>query len=81
MSSTPGFPFAWSEFVHRAELEVDLRLSLVMVEALDVRWMTRPLFAAYLRLAYATGYQDALQEKERGQLFRDLGLPVPEGRA
>lgn len=31
-----------------------------------------------LRLAYLTGYQDALTEPVRGELFRSLGLPVPE---
>lgn len=31
-----------------------------------------------LRLAYLTGYQDALTEEVRGELFRSLGLPVPD---
>ena len=31
-----------------------------------------------LRLAYLTGYQDALVEEVRGDLFRSLGLPVPD---
>jgi hypothetical protein len=69
-------------FVEKAELELDLRLAAVLVEALGLqrRW-TKQQVAAFLRLAYASGYQDALKEKERGQLFRDLGLPVPERRA
>ncbi|HVL89149.1 MAG TPA: hypothetical protein VM841_02825 [Actinomycetota bacterium] len=33
--------------------------------------------AALLRLAYLTGYQDALTEADRGSLFTALGLPVP----
>jgi len=32
---------------------------------------------ALLRLAYLTGYQDALTEQDRGSLFKTLGLPVP----
>jgi hypothetical protein len=69
-------------FVEKAELELDLRLAAVLIEALGLqrRW-TKPQVAAFLRLAYASGYQDALKEKERGQLFRDLGLPVPDSRA
>jgi hypothetical protein len=68
-------------FVGRAELELDLRLADVMVEALGLRgrW-TKTEVAAYLRLAYASGYEDALKENARGQLFRELGLPVPERR-
>jgi hypothetical protein len=69
------------DFVERAKLELDLRLAVVMVEALELkgRW-TKPQVAAFLRLAYASGYQDALKEKERGRLFRELGLPVPGHR-
>ena len=33
-----------------------------------------------LRLAYVTGYWDALSEGERGVLCRQLGYPVPERR-
>jgi hypothetical protein len=50
----------------------------VLNDALSLERWAKAQVAAYLRLAYATGYLDALQEKERGQLFRDLGLPVPE---
>lgn len=33
--------------------------------------------AGLLRLAYLTGYQDALIEPQRGSLFTEVGLPVP----
>lgn len=33
--------------------------------------------AGLLRLAYLTGYQDALVEPVRGTLFAEVGLPVP----
>lgn len=36
------------------------------------------MVGALLRLAYLTGYQDALTEQERGGLFKELGLPVPD---
>lgn len=34
--------------------------------------------AGLLRLAYLTGYQDALVEPTRGKLFVEVGLPVPQ---
>lgn len=31
----------------------------------------------FLRMAYLRGYQDALTESRRGELFTSLGLPIP----
>ena len=59
------------------ELELDLRLRELLLEAWSADCSTDGEVAAFLRLAYACGYQDALREGRRGQLFRDLGMPVP----
>jgi len=37
--------------------------------------------AVLLRMAYLQGYGDALREVERGEVFRRLGVNVPEVRA
>jgi len=59
-------------------LEVDLRLCFLLIELWAAETWTDCVVVAYLRLAYAAGYQSALQERRRGQLFRDLDLPVPK---
>lgn len=62
-------------------LEVDMRLTDVWSmlfergEELDTEFL-----GWLLRLAYVTGYWDALSEGERGSLCRQLGYPVPERR-
>jgi hypothetical protein len=62
-------------------LEVDMRLTDVWSmlfergEELDTEFL-----GWLLRLAYVTGYWDALSEGERGTLCRQLGYPVPERR-
>lgn len=62
-------------------LEVDMRLTDVWSmlfergEELDAEFL-----GWLLRLAYVTGYWDALSEGERGTLCRQLGYPVPERR-
>jgi hypothetical protein len=62
-------------------LEVDMRLTDVWSmlfergEDLDTEFL-----GWLLRLAYVTGYWDALSEGERGSLCRQLGYPVPERR-
>ena len=62
-------------------LEVDMRLTDVWSmlfergEDLDSEFL-----GWLLRLAYVTGYWDALSEGERGTLCRQLGYPVPERR-
>ncbi|MEO6867864.1 MAG: hypothetical protein ABI200_07565 [Gaiellales bacterium] len=63
-------------------LEVDMRLTDVWSmlfergEDLDTEFL-----GWLLRLAYVTGYWDALSEGERGGLCQQLGYPVPERRA
>jgi hypothetical protein len=37
--------------------------------------------AVLLRMAYLQGYGDALREEQRGEVFRRLGVNVPEIRA
>jgi ribosomal protein L13E len=62
-------------------LEVDMRLTDVWSmlfergEDIDTEFL-----GWLLRLAYVTGYWDALSEGERGTLCRQLGYPVPERR-
>lgn len=34
----------------------------------------------FLRMAYLRGYEDALSEPQRGELYRRLGLPAPPPR-
>lgn len=34
----------------------------------------------FLRMAYLRGYEDALREPRRGELYRRLGVPVPPQR-
>ncbi|MBW3589687.1 MAG: hypothetical protein KY429_09740 [Actinobacteria bacterium] len=43
----------------------------------DLEEAIAPL-ACYLRMSYLRGYQDALEETERGSLFRSLGLTLAE---
>jgi hypothetical protein len=69
------------QFAERAALEIDTRLHELLVDALGLERWTSEAVAAFLRLAYATGYQAALQETGRGQLYRDLQLPIPEREA
>ncbi len=59
------------------ELEVNLRLRELLINFVAAESWTEEFATPYLRLAYATGYQDALSEACRGQMFPDLGLPVP----
>jgi hypothetical protein len=66
------------ELIQRIELEIDSRLCDVLLDALDWESWGDSGLAALLRLAYVSGYQTALQEPRRGQLFSDLGLAVPE---
>jgi hypothetical protein len=58
-------------------LDVDVRMHQVMLGALTEADMSEPLVAAFLRLAYVAGYQDALLEPVRGELFRAHGYRVP----
>lgn len=70
-----------SEALDRIGLEVDMRLTDVWSmlfergEELDTEFL-----GWLLRLAYVTGYWDALSEGDRGSLCRQLGYPIPERR-
>jgi hypothetical protein len=62
-------------------VRVDARLADVWgflweVES-DADSVSEETLAGLLRLAYLTGYQDALVEPTRGKLFVEVGLPVP----
>ena len=64
------------------DLDIDLRIGVDVWE--DV-WASPEetddtLLASLLRFVYARGYNDALVEPQRGQLFRDHGFPVPRRR-
>lgn len=52
-----------------------------MLLALSGANLNHELAAGFLRVAYATGYQDALCEPFRGQLLRDHGYRVPPRRS
>jgi len=62
------------------ELEVDLRLLDLIVDAWREPEWGEALIAGYLRLAFAAGYLDALREPRPGELCRRHGLPVPRPR-
>ena len=59
------------------ELDIDARILGVWLDAWEIGWdgeNAGPL----LRLAYGTGYRDALTEQPRGKLYRDHGVSVPD---
>jgi hypothetical protein len=60
-------------------LDIDVRLHSVILWALEDT-PDEALLSAFLRLAYAAGYQDALADPVRGQLLRDHGFAVPTRR-
>jgi hypothetical protein len=62
------------------ELEVDLRISELLLEAWGERDWDERLIGRYLRLAYAAGYLDSLREPRRGELCLRHGFPVPKRR-
>lgn len=63
-------------------IEVDLRLcdvwSMLFERGADI---DTDFMGWLLRLAYVTGYWDALAEPERGAMCTRLGYPVPPRRA
>lgn len=60
------------------ELDIDLRLTDLWVEATEVDEWSLDVVAALMRAAYGKGYCDALTEDERGSLCRDHGYIVPD---
>ena len=60
------------------ELDIDLRLSDLWREAVDVSEWSLEVMAAFIRAAYGKGYCDALTEDAPGSLCRDHGYRIPE---
>lgn len=60
------------------ELDIDLRLTDLWVEASEVEEWSLDVVAALMRAAYGKGYCDALTEDEPGSLCRDHGYIVPD---
>ena len=61
------------------ELDLDVRLLWVWLQAWEVEKWDQEIAAPFLRVAYWSGYRDALTEK-RGKLYRDHGQSVPTRR-
>ena len=59
------------------ELDIDLRLTDLWVEAAGVQEWNLDVVAAFLRAAYGKGYCDALTEDQPGSLCHDHGYEVP----
>jgi hypothetical protein len=60
------------------ELDIDLRLSDLWREAVDVDEWSLEVVAAFIRAAYGKGYCDALTEDSPGALCVDHGYRMPE---
>lgn len=59
------------------ELDIDLRLADLWVEASEVQEWNLDVVAAFLRASYGKGYCDALTEDHPGSLCQDHGYRVP----
>ncbi len=62
------------------ELDIDLRISDLWREAVDVSEWNLEVVAAFIRAAYGKGYCDALTEESRGELCMEHGYRLPERR-
>jgi hypothetical protein len=62
------------------ELDIDLRLADLWVEAAEVEEWGIEVVAALMRASYGKGYCDALTEDDPGSLCRDHGYVVPVRR-
>ena len=60
------------------ELDIDLRLSDLWREAVDVSEWSLEVMAAFIRAAYGKGYCDALTEESPGSLCIEHGYRIPE---
>jgi hypothetical protein len=60
------------------ELDIDLRLTDLWREAVDVTDWNLEVVAAFIRAAYGKGYCDALTEESPGALCLDHGYRMPE---
>ena len=63
------------------ELDIDLRLSDLWREAVDVSDWSLDVVAAFIRAAYGKGYCDALTEESPGSLCVEHGYRMPDRRA
>ena len=63
------------------ELDIDLRLSDLWREAVDVSEWNLEVVAAFIRAAYGKGYCDALTEESPGELCVEHGYRMPDRRA
>lgn len=63
------------------ELDLDSRLLVLWFQAWDVGTWDLEILAPFLRVAYWTGYMEALTEKQRGRLLRDHGQQIPPRKA
>lgn len=67
------------EALDRIGMEVDMRLTDVWSMLFERGDELDTEFLGWLfRLAYVTGYWDALSETDRGSLCQELGYPIPE---
>ena len=62
------------------ELDIDMRLTDLWREALDIDEWNLDVAAAFMRAAYGKGYCDALTEDAPGSLCNDHGYRVPDRR-
>jgi hypothetical protein len=60
------------------ELDIDLRLTDLWREAVDVSEWSLEVVAAFIRAAYGKGYCDALTEESPGSLCVEHGYRMPE---
>jgi len=60
------------------ELDIDLRLTDLWREAIDVGEWNLEVVAVFLRAAYGKGYCDALTEDAPGSLCHEHGYRIPE---
>ncbi|MFN0153063.1 MAG: hypothetical protein ACKVUT_01630 [Gaiella sp.] len=59
------------------ELDIDLRLTDLWREAVDVAEWNLEVVSAFMRAAYGKGYTDALTEDTPGSLCLDHGYDLP----
>ena len=59
------------------ELDLDLRLTNLWADALDIQDWDLESVGAFMRAAYGLGYYTALGEAERGELCKTHGYAVP----
>ncbi len=77
LGSVPGEPTR----IDLLELDIDLRLSDLWREAVDVSEWNLEVVAAFIRAAYGKGYCDALTEESPGALCVEHGYRMPARRA